>query len=449
MKLYVENLGSIKRADIELRDLTIFIGENNTNKTWTAYLIYALVKDYYIDEILDTLNYLKEILVGNKKSYEEILKNLNHDTLANFLNEKILPAYINNLKTKLPDFLYVKTKTLENLKIDIKFTEEEIKTLLNIIKNRDLAKYKDKIKFFRDVFNEFKKVVIGNPINIPAERNLLVLFSQLIMLGELNINELKEKIIAKVLEEYKDEKNISDETVLKFILKKLFSLFEPDIDIEPTYPKPISDFKNFISRLPTYREKEEKINIELLKLLELSIMEGEILSDEGSKLKYRFKENELELSSSSSMIKGLTGLYLYLKYKAEKGDLLIIDEPEINLHPEAQVKMIEFLTILVNKGIKVLITTHSPYIVDHLINLIEGYNSNNPDKNKLFWLPKYIDKRFEVISNKDIYISKDKVSIYHFSKNGYVKDILNEDGTIDWETFSRISDKISSIYYEL
>ena len=44
MRLKVTNLGKIKSADIEIKPLTVFVGENNTNKTWTAYALYGLLR---------------------------------------------------------------------------------------------------------------------------------------------------------------------------------------------------------------------------------------------------------------------------------------------------------------------------------------------------------------------------------------------------------------------
>ena len=48
----------------------------------------------------------------------------------------------------------------------------------------------------------------------------------------------------------------------------------------------------------------------------------------------------------------------------------MIDEPELNLHPENQRKMARMLAMLVNAGIKVFITTHSDYIIRELNTLI-------------------------------------------------------------------------------
>ncbi len=42
MKTTVRNLGVISEAEIELKPLTIFVGPNNTGKTWLAYTLAVL-----------------------------------------------------------------------------------------------------------------------------------------------------------------------------------------------------------------------------------------------------------------------------------------------------------------------------------------------------------------------------------------------------------------------
>ncbi|PAU40817.1 hypothetical protein CKF46_30555 [Klebsiella pneumoniae] len=60
---------------------------------------------------------------------------------------------------------------------------------------------------------------------------------------------------------------------------------------------------------------------------------------------------------------------------------LIIDEPELNLHPHNQIKMAELLVRLSNCGVKIIITTHSDYIVKEINNRIMA--SQLKDKSRL------------------------------------------------------------------
>ena len=57
----------------------------------------------------------------------------------------------------------------------------------------------------------------------------------------------------------------------------------------------------------------------------------------------------------------------------KSGDMLMIDEPELNLHPESQRKLAKLLVLLVNKGVRVFITTHSDYIIREFNTLLMFY----------------------------------------------------------------------------
>ena len=60
----------------------------------------------------------------------------------------------------------------------------------------------------------------------------------------------------------------------------------------------------------------------------------------------------------------------YLENQAQPGDLLMIDEPELNIHPKNQRKIARLLASLVNAGLRIVISTHSDYIVRELNNLL-------------------------------------------------------------------------------
>ena len=72
----------------------------------------------------------------------------------------------------------------------------------------------------------------------------------------------------------------------------------------------------------------------------------------------------------SSTVRSLMELNFYLKHKAKEHQVLIIDEPELNLHPENQRKMARLLAMLANAGIYIAITTHSDYIIREFNTLI-------------------------------------------------------------------------------
>ncbi|TMC21370.1 MAG: hypothetical protein E6J34_09750 [Chloroflexi bacterium] len=118
---------------------------------------------------------------------------------------------------------------------------------------------------------------------------------------------------------------------------------------------------------------------------------------------------------------------------------MIIDEPEMNLHPIAQVKIIEFLTTLVNAGLHILITTHSTYVVDHLGNLLEAYKCEKKDEIVDLFL----------LEREDSFIDQKLVSVYEVTENGTIENILGQNGDINWQTFSDVTEYVQRVHFEL
>ena len=76
------------------------------------------------------------------------------------------------------------------------------------------------------------------------------------------------------------------------------------------------------------------------------------------------------LHTTSSSVKSLFALWFYLQHQASVGDILLIDEPELNLHPVNQINIARLLAKLVNTGINVVISTHSDYIVREINSMV-------------------------------------------------------------------------------
>ena len=486
MKIKFKNLGNVREGEIELRPLTVFIGPNNTGKTYCAYNIYGIFdegiinimkEDFEINSLDESINNLKEkgyVKINIKeilREYSEKILNKSCDVFSKKLLYKFMQTkkkdlfYDTRLEINMSknDIEYIVSK-VNNIKLESKIGKGENETILNITKDKNEkemiiclnAKDKEDEKFINELFEigiinkiildviieNMYKSIRSNIFVLPAERTTLV--SVYKYLGKKG-NKLADKIFDTILEDV-EEKHFK-ELIESLMISSYYK-----------YPKPIKDFIKFLENLDELSKRFEEDNewrsdrkefIELAERIEEEILGGKIKLVKYEEiatptLEFEYKEGKsIEMHLTSSMVKELTGLVLYFKYLAVDNGLLIIDEPEMNLHPEAQVKLLEILTMAVNRGLKIIITTHSPYITDQLTNLMECYIVKDKIKDKN--LKKYI-----FTGQKEAIISSEKVGVYFFGEDGIIKDILNrEDTLIDWETFSKVSERLGVIYDDL
>ena len=78
----------------------------------------------------------------------------------------------------------------------------------------------------------------------------------------------------------------------------------------------------------------------------------------------------LPLKNASSMVSELAPVVLYLRDVVEPGDTLVVEEPESHLHPAMQVEFTRQLAALVKAGVRVIVTTHSEWVLEELANIV-------------------------------------------------------------------------------
>jgi predicted ATPase len=100
------------------------------------------------------------------------------------------------------------------------------------------------------------------------------------------------------------------------------------------------------------------------------IINGEVFYDSSKDDIFYKKEglsNKLEMAQTSSGIK-MFGFFqiLILNQTLTEGSVLILDEPEVHLHPKWQLEYAKFIVSLVKGNIIVLVNSHSPYMIEAL-----------------------------------------------------------------------------------
>lgn len=162
----------------------------------------------------------------------------------------------------------------------------------------------------------------------------------------------------------------------------------------------------------------------------------------------KYKINEKENHNSEGIGDGIINVFFLVEklFESKKGDLIVIDEPELSLHPSLQKNVLKKL-LKVSKDIQIIISTHSPYFIDSkaiingakLIRIvkeeegIECYSLNNVEIFK---------KSTENFSNphilglvaKEIFFSGDKIILVEGQEDVvYYKKIFDEFINVDTE----------------
>ncbi len=183
----------------------------------------------------------------------------------------------------------------------------------------------------------------------PAERTAINIFSK-----ELALN--KNKLLSGLLKSGENS-------------NKMLDSLRNQVD---RYPQPIKDNLEIAEDLLFLSRNNSKLSF-LADELEQDILKGKIIISPEGEIKYipnNAPEQSLELSLTASLIKSLANIVFYLRHLAQVGDYMIIDEPELNLHPDNQILMARFLGRLVNEGVKVIASTHSDYIAREVNTLV-------------------------------------------------------------------------------
>ena len=470
--LYVKNFAKIKEAEIELAPFTLFIGDNNSGKSYLMTLIYGLMKytsnivniifenkkllnsieEYskvknIIDNYINSLNFSKTVQLDIEeditlKEYEiiefinlfNVLLNKNIKNVVNYIfntnnDEIILENIILNFDCYTDKLFSIeKTKVIDrNMKeinsISILYND----TGAGYNFSEDNIDYTSIIKIFLNfIINTYFNIFyIYNGMNtyfLPVSRTGFI----------LSYTDIIKSSIELKYDTYAFDKENQKNNLPRPVIDFLYNL----VDLTNTKTKTIRKEKNTNKRI------ENKI-FDIIKMLETNIIDGQIdVNEETSHIYYKPKHiynsdvSEFAIYLSSAVITELAPLILFLKYYGNYKNI-IMEEPEISLHPYLQQQLTRAFIKLVNSGKNVLITTHSDTIVQHINNMIKLNANEKKRQKKLMEKYKY---------DEDDIISEDKIRMYQFDtkEDGTeVKALESSKYGFEAPTFNEILIKIS------
>ena len=345
MKITIKNFGPIDHFEFDLeKDLHVIYGENNIGKSWAISVAYLLLKQSSEITNLNSeqLSKLKEY---NKK------KELNKKGVIIPLKEDV--NFFTNLNTSLENSFGEMKNIISDLEPEILIETK----LLNITLTRYVGEevYDNSVavayipqhfgatyNLSKYVFEEKEKSIINDTFEniyfLPASKS-----------GIYQIMSNLGNIFARLSQ---------------------FSHKSRSLDL-PSMSEPISDYILNIAAINSSKQGEFG---NFVNFLEEKIIEGSVVFDElQKKLKYKSNRTGLvsELHEASSMIAEISPLVAYLKYILQKkNSILFIEEPEAHLHPKVQVEMMKVFVELAKSGVKVVMTTHSDFMMNELSNTL-------------------------------------------------------------------------------
>lgn len=447
MKLIVNNLGAVRHAEVDLsKDFLLFTGANNTGKTYLAYVVYAAYKLKYMDD----LGFLSLEEVKDYKFSETI----NLDDFFDLYSDKIGQK----IHSLLPAFFATNSKSFENTEIAFSGFESIVKEIIDNEFELEEEEFSDGV--YLKIWKPKKSSKVQITVNIDQDKSLG-------RYGSFNGH------IPDFLERYFYEVSFRNKCCLFSAERSTINVFSKELSLIKSrlfsgffknstpqeflqlskdrinrYSQPIRDELASVERYDAIQKNNSDFG-HLAGELEAQFLSGKVSVTEGGDLQFSPDGNGkiLEIHTTSSTVKSLSPIVFYLRHQAQKGDFIIIDEPELNLHPDNQRKIARFFGRLINEGFKVLISTHSDYIVRELNNLImlgSGLQTKPEETRELMKIYGYVENEL---------LKKEQIAPYLFRVGKDVAEIpVTETGfnveTIDEEA-QKINQSSQNIYFTL
>lgn len=398
MKITLENIAKVKKADVDIEGITVIAGENNTGKSTVGKALYSVcnglyhIEDQIKNERITTVSNLLDILYIRKhnkrsryyertKTAEKILEYNQEKDKTNFIKEGVLDflfdygtantafdeSGIDDSVAKIEEILAVSDKEILNRVVTTKLYIEFNGQLSNI---------------YSDEIGEISLVDKSNIVKIPIEKN--------VVRDVLSPYSLQTEAV------YIDDPFVLDDA----------ELYAPSLLRDAELRKK-GNHRDLISCKLMQSENKVTTIDEILadKRLEKihtrinSVCDGNIVTAKRQGIGYRKKDSDaiLDIKNISTGLKTFVILKtLLLNGTLEEKGTVILDEPEIHLHPQWQLLFAELIVLIQKEfNMNVLINTHSPYF----LQAIETYAAKYEIADKCKYYLAHLDGDMAVIDD--------------------------------------------------
>jgi len=367
MRLTLENIAKVRKADVEINGITVIAGENDTGKSTVGKALYSVFNSLYHvenqirEERVRTISNLLDGLYLQKRNG----RSNNGDRRETA--EKILDKYFQQkdkrslIKEDVLDFLF------DYGEADAAFNDTIIDDVI------------DKIEEILAISNEeILKRVVTTKLSAEFNRQINNVYSEEDGVIQLQIQNDTFEILAS--------ENQVKNTSASFPLKtEIVYLDDPFILDEVGPYRGFSGLSVFLRHSGNHRDqvrdkltlnKQQSTYIEeiladqkLDRIYEKldSVCDGQMIFTKRNGLVYQTKGTDkvLDVKNISTGLKTFVILKtLLMNGTLEENGTIILDEPEIHLHPQWQLLFAELIVLIQKEfNMHILLNTHSPYFL--------------------------------------------------------------------------------------
>ena len=409
--LSVEDFGPIAEATIDLRPFTVFVGASNTGKSYLAILLYALHQFFGRSDAL-----FGPLFLSSRLRHLPGARRARFAAQAEAINQWLQQAQDEargrrELDVVLPDEIAALVRPfLQDVGKAAPLLDDEVKRCFGLAESADLirqpagrrARFVLRREFGDDATNgtgyDFaisrgqtrlgSSVPADMPLRIQEVSHRRLQWWRRLMshrpasspdpveLADLIVPFMAGEVARPVYYLPADRAGVmhAHRVVVSSLIGRAS---RAGFDVEsplPTLSGVLADFLKGLIELADGRRATE--SAQLADRLETDILGGSVGIRRSAVGYPSFHyqpatwQRELALMNTSSMVSELAPVVLYLRHVVRKGDVIIIEEPESHLHPQMQVAFTRFLAAVVKAGIRVIVTTHSEWVLEALANLV-------------------------------------------------------------------------------